>query len=79
MIKKQIFIKTILIIILALLSLSLLSASKGVVENPKPDFALKVINKTDTSYRFFDKDRVANSEFINPELLYVYFKSAEFL
>ncbi len=55
------------------------SASKGVVENPKPDFELKVINKTDTSYRFFDKDRVANSEFLNPELLYVYFKTAEFL
>ncbi len=79
MIKKQIFIKTVLITVLALLSLSMLSASKEVVENPKPDFVLKVINKTDTSYRLFDKDRVANSEFLNPELLYVYFKSTEFL
>ena len=77
MIKKQIFIKTILITILALFSLLMLSASKGIEQNSKPDFELKVINKSDISYRFLDKNRLVSSEFINPEILYVYFKSTE--
>lgn len=77
MIKKQIFIKTVLITILALLSFLMLSASKGIEQNAKPDFELKVINKLDSSYRFLDKNRRANTEFINPEVLYAYFKSTE--
>ncbi len=77
MIKKQIFIKTILITILALFSLLMLSASKGIEQNVKSDFELKVINKSDSSYRFLDKNRWANDEFINPEVLYAYFKSSE--
>lgn len=56
----------------------MISASKGLVQNTSPNFSLKVINKLDTSYRFLDKDRHANPEFLNPELLYVYFKSTEF-
>lgn len=63
--------------LLALLSAMMISASKGLVLNTMPSFSLKVINKVDTSYRFLDKDRHANPEFLNPELLYVYFKSTE--
>ncbi len=77
MIKKQIFIKTILITILALFSLLMLSANKGIEQNVKSDFELKVINKSDSSYRFLDKNRWANDEFINPNVLYAYFKSTE--
>ena len=76
--KKHILIKTILITLLALLSTLMISASKGLVLNTEPDFSFKVINKVDTSYRFLNKDRHTNPDFLNPELLYVYFKSAEF-
>lgn len=58
--------------------MTMISASKGLVQNTNPNFSLKVINKLDASYRFLDKDRHANQEFLNPELLYIYFKFPEF-
>ncbi len=77
MIKKHIFIKIILTIIFALFSVLMLSANKNIKPSQNSDFELKVINKTDIPYRFFDKERHANSEFLNPKLLYVYFKTVE--
>lgn len=78
MIKKHIFIKIILIAIFTLLSVSMLSANKSIKQKISPDFEIKVINKEVSAYRFFDKDRHAKAKFLNPELLYVYFKSKVF-
>ncbi len=79
MTKNCIFLKIILIAILALLSALMLSANKTEKQSLSADFRLKVINKENSSYRIFDKDRQAKTEFINPELLYVYFKSVGLL
>ena len=56
----------------------MISANKDIKQTAESDFTIKVINKLDTAYRFFDKDRQASPEFLNPEILYVYFKTAEF-
>lgn len=75
MTKNRIFIKIILIAILAFLSALMLSINKIEKRNLSTDFRLKVVNKENSYYRIFDKDSQAKTEFINPELLYIYFKS----
>lgn len=75
MTKNRIFVKIILTAVFALLSALMLSTNKTEKRNLSADFRLKVVNKENSSYRIFDKDRQAKTEFINPELLYIYFKS----
>lgn len=55
----------------------MLSLNKRIEQNTKTDFELKIINKSNSSYRFLDKNRRANAEFMNPEVLYAYFRSTE--
>ena len=77
MIRKQTLVKTTFILIFLFISSLMLSFSSKSDQHENGDFSVRIINSNKQPYLFFDKTKQSKNEFLNPEILYVYFKNKD--
>lgn len=77
MIRKQTLVKTTFILIFLFISFLMLSFTSKSITQKDADFSIKILNSNRQPYFFFDKTKQSKNEFLNPEILYVYFKNKD--